>query len=214
MEFATFEPRDLGTDECSVVLELFRGIRRPDLDSLVMRRESVQMLLPLGGSCGIAERSVRKRTVKITIRWEPEFRRQPFQAGCDIDGGSMVAGMKVRLQSWILVPTLGCRREMIFTTLIKVLIVKRAEVPGHPAQHSYQPELRGDDVNDQPELRLLRKIESMLGFGVHLDKQLASREKILDQIDAAIPRRTEITARLRDLGTTTPQLPARPEVHC
>jgi len=60
----------------------------------MMRRESVQMPLPLGGSCGITERSVRKRTVKITIRWEPELRRQLFQAGCDIDGGRIVAGMK------------------------------------------------------------------------------------------------------------------------
>ena len=49
IERAALDPRNLRADQCGAVLEVLRAILRPDLELLVMRGESLEMLLPLAG---------------------------------------------------------------------------------------------------------------------------------------------------------------------
>ena len=57
IELAALEAGDLGADQGGAVLEIVRAIRRPELELLVMRSDSVQMLLPL-------RRPVRRRSMR------------------------------------------------------------------------------------------------------------------------------------------------------
>src|SRR5947208_6612681 len=65
IELAAFDPRDLGSHEGGAVLEVLRAIRRPDLELLVMSRDSVQVLLPVSRCRGIAGGSSRQRAVQV-----------------------------------------------------------------------------------------------------------------------------------------------------
>src|ERR1700736_2142595 len=47
IEVPACDPRNLGADQRRAVLEIVRAIRRPELELLVMRRDSVHVLLPL-----------------------------------------------------------------------------------------------------------------------------------------------------------------------
>ena len=66
--------------------------------------------------------------------------------------------------------------------LIKLLIVEGAEFRRQAAQRPDQPELGGDDVNDETEPRLLREGEPILGFALHLGERIARREKVRVQV--------------------------------
>ena len=66
--------------------------------------------------------------------------------------------------------------------LVKLLIVEGAECRRQAAERPDQPELRGDDVNDKTEPRLLRERETMLGFALHLGERIARREKVRVQM--------------------------------
>ena len=59
-----------------------------------------------------------------------------------------------------------------------------------PRSVRIEPELRGDEVNDELEPRLLRKLEAMLGFALHFDERIARREKVRVQTDRSCRRRT------------------------
>ena len=54
------------------------------------------------------------------------------------------------------------------TKLIDAPVVKATEFQRHPAEHSNQRELPGDDSDDKSEPRVLRKRQGMLGFGLRL----------------------------------------------
>ena len=62
--------------------------------------------------------------------------------------------------------------------LVELLIVKAAECRRQAAQRPDQRELRGDEVDDETEPRLLREREAMLGFALHLGERIAGREKV------------------------------------
>jgi hypothetical protein len=68
IELATFQSGDLGADQRGTVLEIFRAIRRPDLELFVMRRKSLYVPPPLAGWCGIAKGGLGQRTVKVIFR--------------------------------------------------------------------------------------------------------------------------------------------------
>ena len=120
--------------------------------------------------------------------------------------------MKVRLQFLNPVPAL--RKREVWATgetalgleFVKLLIVEGAEFPRQSAKHSDQRKLRGDDVSDLLKLRVPRKSETVLGFALHLNERIARRKQVLGQIEAAIPRKDEITRRVRDIESATQQI--------
>ena len=61
-------------------------------------------------------------------------------------------------------------------------VVKATEFRRQAAQHPNQRELRGDDVNDKAEPRLLGEREAVFGFGLHLRQRLAGEEKVRVEI--------------------------------
>ena len=46
----------------------------------------------------------------------------------------------------------------------------------------------------------------MLGFALHLSERIARRKQILGQIEAAVPRKDEITRPVRDIESATQQI--------
>ena len=62
---------------------------------------------------------------------------------------------------------------------------------------------------DETEPRLLREREAMLGFALHFGERIARREKIRDQAGAAVRRKREVAALIRDLERATQQITAR-----
>ena len=68
IELAALQAGDLGADQRGAVLEILRAILRPDLELLVMRSQSLQVLLPLAGRRGIAGRGLGQRAVKVILR--------------------------------------------------------------------------------------------------------------------------------------------------
>ena len=63
--------------------------------------------------------------------------------------------------------------------LIKPLIVEAAKFRGQPTEGPDKSELRGDDVNDEAEPRLLGKRETVLGFRLHLGKRISHCKKFV-----------------------------------
>ena len=96
--------------------------------------------------------------------------------------------------------------------LIKLLIVKGAEIRRQAAERPDEPELRGDGVNDETEPHLLRKLEAMLGFALHLVERIARREKVRVQVVAAIRRKSEIADLVCGLERATHQIAASPDM--
>ncbi len=68
VELAAFQAGDLGADQRGAVLEVLRAILRPDLKLPVVRSNSVQVLLPLAGRCGVAAGGLGQRAVKVIFR--------------------------------------------------------------------------------------------------------------------------------------------------
>ena len=122
---------------------------------------------------------------------------------CALDDAStadgIVAGKEAGLQLADPIPALGQRqirvtRQMALESkLIELPIVEGAEFRRQAAERPDKPELRGDDVNDETEPRLLRKRETMLGFTLHLSERISRREKVRVQVVAAIRRKSEVT---------------------
>src|ERR1700694_2651117 len=65
---AAVDSSNLGADQRGTVLELVRAIRRPELVLLVMRSNSVPVLLPLAGCRRIAGGGLRQRAVEVIFR--------------------------------------------------------------------------------------------------------------------------------------------------
>jgi hypothetical protein len=68
VEVPAFDPRDLGADERGTVLEIVRAIRRPEPELLVMRSDSVQVLLTPAGRTGIEAGGSRQRVIEAIFR--------------------------------------------------------------------------------------------------------------------------------------------------
>src|SRR5271170_8091404 len=98
--------------------------------------------------------------------------------------------------------------------LIKSPIVKGAEFRRRTTEGTDKPELRGDDVNDQTKPRLLRKLEAILGFILHLRERISRREKVRVQVFAAVPRISEIADLVRSLECPAYQVTASPDMFC
>ena len=100
----------------------------------------------------------------------------------------MVAGKEAGLQLADPVPALRRRQArvalqtLLEPALVELRVVEGAEVRRQSTKRPDQPELRGDDVDDETEPRLLRKFEPILGFALHLDERISRREKVRVQV--------------------------------
>src|SRR5271163_181700 len=92
--------------------------------------------------------------------------------------------------------------------LFKLLIVEGAKLRRHSPESPDQSELRGDEVNDQSEPRLLRKREARLGFALRLGERVARRQKVGIQMVAAEARVSEVAGLVRRLERAMDQAPA------
>jgi hypothetical protein len=92
--------------------------------------------------------------------------------------------------------------------LIKLPIVKGAELPGQATERSDKPELRGDDINDQTKPYLLRKRKAGLGFTLHLSERISGREQVRAQVGTTVRRKREIAGLVRSLKRPTHQITA------
>ena len=188
IELAAFDAGDLGADQRGAVLEILRAVLRPDLELLVMGGQRLQMRWPLA-------RRMPRRTVPLARAHHRNDIRPPRRMSgdvqssrCAFDAASMarriVAGIEARLQLADPVPAFGKRQDrgllckwLLEPALVELLIVEGAECRRQAAQRPDQPELRGDEVDDETEPRLPRELEPMLGFALHVAERIAaSRE--------------------------------------
>ena len=68
-------------------------------------------------------------------------------------------------------------------SLIELLVVEGAEFRRQAAQRADQPELRGDEVDDEAEPHLLRKREAILGFALHLGERIAAARRFVFRLE-------------------------------
>src|SRR5919197_4299570 len=130
----------------------------------------------------------------------------------------MIAGKEARLQLADPIPALGTRQIRITgetalnPKLVKLLVIKGAERRRQAAQRSDEPELRGNDVNDETEPHLLRKRETMFGLTLHLDERIARREKERVHCIGGIRRISKIADLVGGAERATHQITAGPDV--
>ena len=114
VELAAFDACDLRADQRGAVLEILRAVLRPDLELPVVGGQSLEMLLPLVGGCGIAGCRAGQRAIEVdippsrTCDGDVQSSRCAFDDG--IDGRRIVAGKEARLQLADPVPALGQRQ--------------------------------------------------------------------------------------------------------
>ena len=82
------------------------------------------------------------------------------------------------------------RVEMLLELLlVEPGVVEAAELWRQAAQRPDEPELRGDPVDDETELRLAREVEPGLGLSLHLDERVAAGEQVRDKVLRSCRRR-------------------------
>ena len=116
------------------------------------------------------------------------------------------------------VPALRCRqtwvtRQTAFEQeLIEFLVVEGAEFRRQATKCPDKPELRGDDIDDETEPSLLRKVEPILGFTLHLNERVSRREKVSVQALAAIGCKREVAGPVCGLESAAQQITASPDM--
>ena len=96
--------------------------------------------------------------------------------------------------------------------LIKLPVVKGAEFRRQPAEGPDKPELRSNEVNHEAEPSLLRKLEAILGFTLHLGERISRRQKVRVQVDAAVRRKSEVADLVRGLERSMYEVAASPDM--
>src|SRR5882757_29418 len=98
---------------------------------------------------------------------------------CCLDSGSIVVGVDARLQLADPIPAFGKRQtwitlQMIFKlVLVEPFIIEGAEFWRQAAQSPDQPELRGDNVDNETKPRLPREVESIFGFALRIAERIS-----------------------------------------
>src|ERR1700721_1828647 len=132
-----------------------------------------------------------------------------------LDGQGIVAGMKVRLHLSDTVQPLGKRRVRISGEpgVAELFIVEGAKFPRQAAQRPDEFDMRLDDGNHGYQLRLLRKSETTLDLALHLAERISRCQKILDQIQAAVPpHKHEVADLVRDFESAMQEIARGPDV--
>src|SRR5690242_1458211 len=101
---------------------------------------------------------------------------------------------------------------MLEPKLIEPLIVEGSEFWRQATEGPDKPDLRGDDVNDETEPGLLRKLEPIFGFTLGLNEWVSNREKVRVQMDWTMSRKSEITDFARGIDCATHQIAASPNM--
>ena len=96
--------------------------------------------------------------------------------------------------------------------VVKLVIVEGAELRRQPPKGPDKPELRCDDVDHETKPRLLRKLEAILSFTLHLGERVSRREKVGIQVVAAIAGIDEVTHFVRSIKGATYQITATPDM--
>src|ERR1700757_4287475 len=65
IEFATFDPGDLGADQRGAIFKILRAIFCPYFQLSVVRGQSLEMLLPLVGRWGVPACGAGQRAIKV-----------------------------------------------------------------------------------------------------------------------------------------------------
>src|SRR6267378_3302496 len=100
----------------------------------------------------------------------------------------------------------------LYPKLIKLPIIEGSKFRRQSAKSPDQPELSGSDVNDKPKPRFLRKCERILGFTLHINERVACREKIRDQVAAAVGRAIEVAHLVRRLQRAAQKITPSPDM--
>ena len=96
--------------------------------------------------------------------------------------------------------------EAAFIELL--LTVERSECGCQATKRPDQLELRGDDLDDEAEPRLLRKLEAPFGLTLRVCQRIAGCEKIRVQIVAAVRGKREVAGLVRDIERAAHQVTA------
>src|SRR5882757_819272 len=91
---------------------------------------------------------------------------------------------------------------------VELLTVERSECRCQTTKRPDQLQLRGDDLDDEAEPRLLRKLEAPLGLTLRACQRIASRKKIRVEIVAAVRGKREVAGLVRDLERAAYQVTA------
>ena len=91
---------------------------------------------------------------------------------------------------------------------IELLTVERSECRCQATKRPDQLELRGDDLDDEAEPRLLRKLEAPFGLTLRACQRISSCEKIRVQIVAAVRGKREVAGLVRDIERAAHQVTA------
>src|SRR5262249_27469196 len=130
----------------------------------------------------------------------------------------MVPGKEAGLQLSDRVPALDFRQSRavgqmaLESKLVESLVVERAKFRGQPAKRPDKSELRADLANDEAEPSLLRKLETILGFTLHLHEVISGRDEVRDQVVAAVGRIGQVTDFVRGIEGATDQIAAGPDM--
>src|SRR3954447_20016481 len=94
------------------------------------------------------------------------------------------------------------------STLIEPFMVEAAKSRCQPTKSPDKSELSRDLVNDEAEPNLPRKLEPILGLTLHLRERISRREKVRDQVVAAVCRKGKVTDPVGGIEGTTYQIAA------
>src|ERR1700680_2139823 len=136
------------------------------------------------------------------LRRRPKHRRR-FR--CSRNSRRKVAGVNARLQLANPIPRRG-KGQLRFAleALLEAALVELRAIAGckdrlKSTEHTEHPELPDHAVADESERHLPYEFESILGLPLGLTARISGREKIRDQVDAAIGYIRKITGLLRRL---------------
>src|SRR6516225_6254557 len=96
--------------------------------------------------------------------------------------------------------------------LIEFVIVEGAKFRRQPTEGPDKSELRGDLVCNKTEPNLLRKLETILGLMLHLRERIPRREKVRNQVVAAVSRKGKVTDPIGGIEGATHQIAAGPDM--
>ena len=130
----------------------------------------------------------------------------------------IVAGDIARLQFPDPVPARGDRQDRVAgqqafdVKLVELPVVEAAEGGRQAAQHPDQRDLRGDEVDDEAEARLLGEGEAPFGFRLHFRQRLAGEQQVRVQILAGVGAIGEVADPVRRFERAAYQIAADPNV--
>jgi hypothetical protein len=167
-----------------------------------------------------APKSVSRRRGDETGPTGPGARdpQQPLRPRRGLDGRRIVPGKEARLKLASPIGEPGTRQIRVTgqtaldPKLVKLRIIKGAEFPRKSPESPDLPKQEGDEVNNQPEPRLLCECETMFGFAFHLGKRIARREKVRVQLVAAVGGVSEVPDRVCRLKRAAHQIAASPDM--